>query len=214
MKYCYTLLFLIFLAPISSFAQRDYKSGYVVMLNGDTIKGQVLYKKGEKNPKEAHLVKTGSAQPEEYATDQITGFGVYGVVSYQLFYVPISQDTPLDMRFTFGIDTTKIMGNVFLRRLITGNNISLFTYIDDIKQRFYISEKNGIPVELEYHEYARADNQLDPVTDARYKIRLQKLRILYQPDNKALRDQIQEAQYSIAYLAKIAVRLNNKAAGH
>jgi len=178
------------------------------MLNGDTVKGRVLYKKEGKDFKFVYMIKPGAAEPEQFPAGQTAGFGVYGVASYQSFAVRISQDTPLDMRFTFGEDTTTVVDKVFLRRLISGPNITLYSYIDEIKQRFFISEKNGVPLELEYHEYVDAINQLNPVTDTRYKIQLQKLRAIYQSGDKALINQIQEADYDILHLAKIAARLN------
>ncbi len=202
------LLLLIILCPVLVSAQSNYKPGYVVTLNGDTIKGRILYKKKEKDFKFVYMIKPGGTEAEQFPAGQTAGFGVYGVASYQSFTVSISQDTPLDMRFTFGEDTTTVVDKVFLRRLISGPNITLYSYTDEIKQRFFISEKNGAPAELEYHEYVDAINQLNPVTDARYKIQLQKLRAIYQPGDKALINQIQESDYDILHLAKIAARLN------
>lgn len=207
----YRFLLLIFLVgPAFALAQGDYKPGYVVSLNGDTIKGFISYKKKEKNFRSVYMAKTPGGQAELYPADQTAGFGIYGIATFRSFNVWISQDTPLDMNFTIGKDTTKVQAKVFLRLLIVGSNVSLFSYTDPIKQRFYIREKNGVPVELEYHEYVDAVNQLDPITETGYKIQLQKLRAIYAPGNKALINQIQEAGYDILHLAKIAARLNDK----
>ena len=48
-KYCTVVLFLL---PLLSIAQANYKSGYVVTLKGDTLRGYINYKEWGRNPKD------------------------------------------------------------------------------------------------------------------------------------------------------------------
>jgi len=50
MKFFSPPLFLAVIAPAVLFAQSNFKSGYIVMPKGDTVKGYIDYREWDNNP--------------------------------------------------------------------------------------------------------------------------------------------------------------------
>src|ERR1700712_305685 len=90
MKYLFFLLLLS--GSIFASAQSKYKPGYVVTLNGDTVKGYIDYLEWGNNPKTISFKKNETAQKELYTIDNTTAFGVKGNEKYRRETVWLSQD--------------------------------------------------------------------------------------------------------------------------
>ncbi len=213
MKIFYRLSFLLLALPVISSAQGNYKPGFVVTSGGDTVKGTVLYRKWSENPSkfsfknnkgESRVLNTGNA-----ATVCINGHAVY-----KCFTVWVSQDRYADLNFiagtdmAIGIDSTKKLDTVFLKMISAGKNVSLYSYTDFTKQRFFIADKNTAPVELVLHKYFEQEPKLILIEDKKYKIQLQVLRAVYAPGNTSLTDEIQLAEYNESDLVSIVRKLN------
>jgi hypothetical protein len=183
MKFLYYLLVLILLAPIFSNAQGTYKHGYVVGLTGDTLKGYIEYKKWEKNPDSINFKKELHDSPvQTFTVFTAREFAVKGGDTYRRYIVNISQDHVDKEKLKTGIDTNFIAQNVFLQILTTGNNVTLFSYTDSIKTRYYVSESMyEEPRELAYRVYYQGKTVGGIQTDTTYRNQFRYLALKYKP---------------------------------
>jgi hypothetical protein len=69
---------LILLAPLSLFAQKDFRPGYVVSLQGDTTKGFVQYKVSKNATIECHFKESENGSARDYVPTEIHGYGFIG----------------------------------------------------------------------------------------------------------------------------------------
>lgn len=209
MKHFYTLLLLALLSPVIALSQSNYKAGYVVTLQGDTIKGYIDYREWSKNPSAVTFKKDiASKQNEQYTILNTSAFALYGFESYKRFVLWVSGDKTNVTDLTIGADTTRALDTVFLRVLNTGKNVTLYAYSDELKERFFISENGNQPVELIHRLYFDPAQNSNIITQNSYRLQLQQLAAKYQPDDKKLPGSIQNANYSIKYLLPLVIEIN------
>jgi hypothetical protein len=212
MNYFKKLLFALFLLPLFSLAQSNFKPGYVVTIKGDTLKGFIDYREWDKNPTDITFKNNLNSQTEIFTTTNAMEFGLNGLEYFKQFNVRISQDQVELSNVKQGIDTSYLTGNVFLRTLTSGKNISLFCYTDKIKTRYYIQEgRDGSPVELVYRVYYSIENSTVLQTENRFRTQLEFLEQKYKVSSNELDNQILYSQYLEADLVKIARALNRNA---
>lgn len=155
MKLFFTLLSAAFLLPALSLAQ--YKPGYVITLKGDTLKGYIDEYTWDSNPRSVSFKADTLMALQKFTVADIKQFSIGNTLTYQRFAVNISLGT-VDENHLNAKDTTTKTDVVFLERLQTGKNISLYSYSDDTKTRFYVTENNSdTPRELIYRVYVISD---------------------------------------------------------
>lgn len=147
------LLPVLLLSSTATFAQRNFKDGYIVNMKGDTLRGAIDFQDWENNPA---LIRFRAANGT--VTDQTPAntkaFYVPQGGLYRTFTVNISHDVTSITRPTYTVDTAKTAATVFLKRLVTGKNIDLYAFHDNARKRFIVlDKKEGIPKELTFHFY-------------------------------------------------------------
>lgn len=149
MKYLKTLLILIAF-PSFLFAQSNYKPGYVVTLKGDTLKGFIDYREWDRTPDTIHFKKEVEDETiAEYGPNDIVFFNVDRLESYQRYEGPISTDPTAPDQVGIDRDTSFTTAIVFFKVLERGKNVTLYSYKDKIKERFFMGEQPGyFPKEL------------------------------------------------------------------
>jgi len=194
MKHTRIIIFCLFtLMQFNATAQRNFKPGYVVSLKGDTTKGFVDYKKWDQNPQVVLFKLAAIAQ--QYSPANIKAFGVERFENYETYTGPITTGAVNLRDLSKGIDSSFVTETVFLKSIVKGKNIALYSYKDKIKTRFFISEKNGVPVELKRYVYLDTKRS-DRITENNIFIQqLLDLAIKYQPDNNKLADVIKKVLY-------------------
>ncbi len=113
------ILVTLFVIHFGVFGQNDFRNGFVIMLDSDTIQGQVDYRTGSKNFKSC--IFKGQKGESEYFPDQISGFGYHN----DKFY------------------SSQIIEGAFVEVLVIGK-ISLYKSIDK-----FLINKNDTYFELE-----------------------------------------------------------------
>ena len=214
MKYFYILLLVSFLSPLFSAAQTDFRPGYVTTLKGDTLHGYVKNSEWAKNPKAISFKSTQNGNNiQTYTAGSISAFGVTGHEQYERHIVQVSKD-PVDIeKLSKGIDTTTITDTVFLKVIVKGPKITLYGYVDDVKQHYYVSEGIGAkPQELSYHIYGNADDAASIQYACRYRSQLQYIAQKNNINGTSLNQDIANAQYNDDDLDRIAVKLNGNTA--
>jgi len=211
MKYLYQLLFLSVFFPALSYAQSNFKPGYVVTLNGDTIHGFIDYKEWDQNPSKIYFKRDiSSAQKERYSANEINDFEISGFENYKRAITWVSQDHLELSSLSHHVDSTKIKDTIFLRTIYKGNVVTLYGYKDKIKERFFIAEKDKDPVELSYHKYLdpNPDHTYNILIQDGYKLQLYNLVIKYTPQFVNITDQLQRTDYTAPDLSKIVAKIN------
>lgn len=201
--------FALMLLPMFSFAQSNYKNGYVVTLKGDTLRGQVNYQEWGQNPKIIDFKTSSNAKVQQLGFDKINGFGIDGLELYQKYVVNASLDaTDLAHASINGADTISKTDTVFLRVLQTGKNVTLYEYNDEIKERFYVKDNTmAVPQELVYRVYM-ADRDGVKTVVTKNTFRGQLIAIAANANIGGLTNEIQEANYTKPDLVKIAAKIN------
>jgi hypothetical protein len=208
MRILFLALTFIFLLSIGANAQGNYKPGYVTDLKGDTIKGYIDYHEWNENPRQVSF-KSTTGNVQEYNAHTCGGFAVTGFEYYEKHIVKVSLDT-VDVTRVSRIhvrDTSYRVDTVFLHTLAKGNRLSLYSYTDYIKPRYYILEHhNAQPEELAYHAYISEETS-NTVQVNRYRLQLQYEAQKYSTDNK-LAGMISRADYNDHDLVNIVSKIN------
>jgi hypothetical protein len=209
MKHLYTLLFSIFLIPFYGSAQSNYKAGYVVTSIGDTVRGFINYKEWEYAPSRIEFkADINAAAKTEYTIENAAAFAVAGLESFRRFTLPVSQDQVEYSNLSQGIDTSTVTKTAFFKIIASGKYITLYSYSDKIKHRFFIAENMQQLAELRYHVYIDPDGLNHVTTDAGYKKQLLKLAAEYQSSAPGLYTEIQGADYKYGDIVKVINRIN------
>ena len=210
MKFVYTTLFIGLLFPVFSIAQTNYKAGYVVTLTGDTLRGFIDYRESAENPKGFHF-KNGQHpdKVENLSVKTVGAFGITGFVYFQRFILPISIDQVEVSKLAVQLDTSSRTDTVFFKLLTKGKNLSLFSYTDEIKQRFYLLEKEEkLPQELTYHAYYSPEESSSVHYVNTYRGQLEYIAQKYAVKTSKLDQQILETHYVEPQITKIVQIIN------
>lgn len=143
------LVLLLLVLPAIGISQTNFQKGYVVTNAKDTLKGYIDYREHSYNPTSVTFSADGRSATKTYTLKDCAEFYVDDVTSYRRFLVNISiasnefSDLSEKANKRFRTDT------VFLQVLQAGPNVTLYSYTDRIKERFYIQDKtDAVPVEL------------------------------------------------------------------
>lgn len=141
MKNINKLLFLIFLLPFFSVAQTNYQPGAVVNLKGDTIHGFINYREWGNNPKSILFKPESGAAPNKFTANDVQSFSVSVgyLAEYESYKGPISMDNVDIDKLMIGRDSSYKLDTVFLKVLQKGKNLTVFSYTDTYKVRYFIN---------------------------------------------------------------------------
>ncbi len=158
MRYFYKALLIILLLPVFSFAQSNFKPGYVVTLKGDTIRGLIDYREWSSTPTSINFKTSATDNVRKYSDQEIRYFNISGLESYVQYTGAISMDFTDVNRLPTARDTSQREATVLFKIMQKGDNVVLYSYTDDVKTRFYISEAPDYkPIPLVYRIYQNND---------------------------------------------------------
>jgi hypothetical protein len=208
MKTLFSIAAALTLLPALTFAQSNYKPGYIVTLKGDTLHGEINQKEWFGNPKSIEFKSTAGVK--NYTVNDISYFELLNSSIYQRYSGEISMDETNTSKLQTGVDSTKKQDVVFLRVEQNGPNVTLYSYIDAKKTRFFIGDnKTGQVKELVYRIYYLPDHGVQTRSENIYIPQLYDLAIKYNPTSEKLKSEIENATYSLPDLKSISQKLNN-----
>ena len=210
MKYVY--LFVFFLSVcLSSFAQSNYKPGYVVDLKNDTLKGFIDYKEWENNPKAFTFKSNLNQSPQTFTNKTANAFGITGIEHYHKFAFSKSNSTTNINTLHVGVDTSRSSETTFLKVIEQGKKVSLYSFTDSVKTRFYIStDKNVNPRELDYYVFYVVYNSNSYQTAYTYRDQLNEIVSYNDITNPQLSTKIKYAYYKESDLKAIVELINGE----
>jgi len=145
-----SFLVLVILIDTACFAQSNYKKGFLITTGGDTLTGFINYRESYINPREVTFKSVlDETKAVTYTLNKLLFVEVTGYATYQKFPVTVSMNEVQFNKLTESTSQPVIKDTVFLKLLVKGKNVSLYSYRDQLKQRFYILEQGeASPVEL------------------------------------------------------------------
>jgi hypothetical protein len=195
-----------FFIPVILSAQKNFQPAYVVSLKGDTSSGFIDYKEWDFSPTRILFKPSNNANAREYTVSDLSFFDIIGKEAYRRFVVNISLH-PAKLADIGRRDTSSKTDTVFLKVVHPGKVVSLFSYQDRIKERFYIlKEGQQQPTELMIREYLK-DGSLSLIIEDSYKDQLMNLMDANAYTDQLLR-RISEATYEEGALKKIIFAIN------
>jgi len=202
-------LAVLLLLPFFSFAQSNFKSGYVVSLKGDTIHG-LIDLKDALYPQEITFKKLAGDASQSFKPNDIKYAEVDNAATFMTYKGPISTDRTDISKLAVGRQTDSKNVTVFLRLEQGGPNASLYSYADNIKTRYFIDNKqDGQPVELSYRVYFPSGESIQTKAEEGYKAQLLELANKYSTANNGLLDKVERAKYDVDDLRAITLGINN-----
>jgi hypothetical protein len=217
MKFYYKLFSIVFLFPLFSLAQSHYKPGYIVNLKGDTAHGYIDYKGWDLNPDFIRFKPLTGNTVEKLTVNDIDFFSIDKITSYKRYEGFISMDNTSEDHMIEFRDTSFKVATVFLQVLQKGKNLSLYSYSDAIKSRYYIGEQPGFePAELVYRLYydmtiVTATHGGRTVNEDTYMKQLFTLAIKYDALSPWLQRALEEAGYREYNLVQVVKKINQAA---
>jgi hypothetical protein len=210
MKPFYTFLSIIFLLPLFSSAQVNFKNGLVVTLKGDTVHGFINYREWNSNPDIITFKNGANSTPQKFTVNEISYFSVEDLEAYQKYTGPISMDATNTQHLFTVRDTSSKIASVFLKVLQKGKNIALYSYTDALKARFFVSEAPDFKIsELVYRIYEGQDTkQGSTVNENTYQNQLYALAIKYNALDDDLTSTFQKTDYTKDDLLVIVSKIN------
>jgi hypothetical protein len=214
--HCLPFVLLLFL-NIPSEGQGNFKKGFVITVEGDTLKGYIDDRAWEENPEKINFRKIPEdAEEKSFDIHNAIFFQIDGGSSFQRWMVSVSMDEVEYSKLHIGVDTSKVKKTVFLKMLVDGGYVNLYSYTDAIKTRYYLLDKTaGQPVELSYrtYYYISKDFTTNPqkiVTVRNYIGQLKYVASKFKASSKELNRKIENASYLSEELSEITVLINGK----
>jgi len=143
-------------------AQSDYRPGYIITLQGDTINGLIEFRGDKENAKDCVFKKSANLGKVTYKPNQIKFYrfvdGKYYLSSVSLNY--------------------KFNNPVFLEYIFKGP-ISIFYYPDDIKDHYFTTKDTSI-IELDHHNRLTGNAEEDNLILSKHEKFKAQLKFLFQ----------------------------------
>ncbi|MBB2149480.1 porin family protein [Pedobacter gandavensis] len=205
------LLFLLMASPAFAIAQSNFQKGYVVTNAKDTLKGYIDYREGQKSPSSFVYKAEPNSIPKIYTLNDCVACHIDDRASYQRFLVNISLGSDQISNLTTQVDTTSKREAVFLQVLEAGPNVTLYSYADRIKNRFYILDKEAmVPDELVMQLYYKEGESGRLITNIKYARQLSFLMKKYEKSNLVNERRLANLKYKEDELVQVVALINGQ----
>lgn len=121
------ILITLLLSGLNLFSQSNFKEGYIVNLQGDTLKGYVDYNTASQNTKRCTFKLSIEGKSTIYTPTEISSYSIVGVRHFDSRYLEVADNN-----------------KVFIEKIISGN-ISLFKYHNS----FFVQKNDTVLIPLE-----------------------------------------------------------------
>ncbi|MDN3547027.1 hypothetical protein [Mucilaginibacter aquaedulcis] len=195
--------------PFFSFAQSNFKPGYVVSLKGDTTHG-LIDLKDALYPGEITFKKEQNAGTRILTVTEIKAFQINNISSYLRYSGKISTDKIDVSKISVGRDTSFINKSIFLKLEQAGPHVNLYLYVDNIKTRFFVKDNHtGNISELIFRIYFTEEQGNNTRNEDGYKAQLMELANKYNASTGDFLSMIDQAHYNAEDINAIIHKINN-----
>lgn len=205
------LIGLLWVIPVLSFAQTNFRKGYVITNSKDTLKGYIDYKERSKSPVNVDFRTSLNSSTQTYNLENCAGYGIDDTEHQRRFTVNISMSKVDVANLSYGPDSSFKRKTVFLKVLQDGKNLALFSYEDDVKERYYMmSRDHQEPVELIRNTYLSTVKTNAIVNDNKYVRQLLAQMMESNPGRPVSEKSISNLDYTERTLLKFVSVINNQ----
>lgn len=164
MKKLQLLLFYALVSmPTLLLAQVNFKKGYVMIGPSKKINGFIDFREWPTNPTVVDF-KDENGELSRITPSDCSFFKIDDLELYKSASVKISMSRVKTAELSYGINSSSITDQVFLKAIYEGDKVSLYSYSDKIKTRFYIQEASDrVPYELVREIYLKQTEKGDVV---------------------------------------------------
>lgn len=194
--------------PFLSIAQSNFKPGYLITNQLDTLKGLISYKERTFSPR-SFSFKTANDTAQTYTVENAAAFGIEGSESFNRYLVKISMSSVDVENLSEGLDTTSKTEMVFLGKLYEGKNASLYAFQDVIKKRYFIQRGTGTPEELKRSVYSKP-GQSSTTTSNLFRNQLQAMDVDLHPGESVSQRKWARINYQEDELINAVASLNDQ----
>lgn len=213
MKLYHKLLLIINIVPLFSIAQSNFRPGYVLSLKGDTLKGYIDLQEWANNPSSFNFKPTADKSAiKNFTVSDIKYMEISHVIAYRKFVCSISLDETNTQKIPSTRDTSSKIDTVFLKVEQPGQYITLYSYEDDEKKRYYVFNNRANTItELTYRIYYVPNNVNNVSTVSQYAYKQQLLTLAQQLPtyNDKIKSLLEDAAYEGSDLKPIFNKINN-----
>ncbi|GAA4335714.1 hypothetical protein GCM10023149_43860 [Mucilaginibacter gynuensis] len=203
--YCAVLLLL----PLFALSQANYHDGYVVKANGDTVKGYINAREWAHSPEVIEFKNSKSDKDAlRFSAADISLFHITPYDTYVSYTGRISNNRNGFPNMDKRLDTTKTQATIFMKRVASGPNVTLYAQSDNVKTRYFYQEKSDVVTELAYYYYYNNSSVTTVVTKL-YVGQLLLLHKKYNNDNNKNRSTIENSNFVESDLVKSINIINN-----
>ncbi|WP_316816124.1 hypothetical protein [Pedobacter nyackensis] len=205
------LITLLLASPVVALSQSNFQKGYVVTNSKDTLKGYINLKERRTNPTSVIFSKSKGGESQVFTVKDCAGYGVYDAESFRRYVVNISLNEIDIAKLSIGKNDSSKRDTVLLKVLQTGENLDLFVYTDQLKQRFYIMDKDQVePVELARNRYFREPGVSAFVDDKLYARQLLLVMNKLGIGTAADQQRVLQTRYDQSSFEKVAALINKQ----
>lgn len=206
------LILLLMAVPAIGISQSNFQKGYVVTQTKDTLNGYIDHKEEFKNPNSFIFKTTLNSVARTFTLKDCLAVSIDDRASYQRFLVDISLGSVDLSKISAVVDTTSRREAVFLQVLQTGPNLTLYSYVDGIKSRFYILDREEIvPTELVMQRYYKSEDEPGKLmTNLKYARQLSYLMKKYNKSSPVNESRLATLNYTKEEMIKVVVLINGQ----
>jgi hypothetical protein len=181
------------LLSVHVYAVKNYKSGYIITLEGDTVKGYLLYQNSFKSSEICVFKNTFDTDETNYTPNEISGYRFTDGKFYISKQIPADSNQEKDAN----LKRTTVFMEYFIKGIA-----SIYYMVDDKGEHFYIEKSPLRMIELSEPIRTYDFHYMQP----KYKGKLKYL----MADCPAMDNQINFTQLSYPSLVKLAKDYQNK----
>ncbi len=173
------------------------------------VRGYIDYREWEESPKSINFkISLNDKKGLNFSPAAVRSFSISGLETYISYAGKISMDKTRFPDLPNGLDTSAKQETIFLQQLSTGKYLTLYYNGDAIKKRYFIAEKDSMPVELVHHQYYNDDREI--VNSFVYRGQLLLYINKYRHDNSKLISEANNLNYEQVYLVQFVNHLNDE----
>ncbi|PAW92605.1 hypothetical protein CKK33_03475 [Mucilaginibacter sp. MD40] len=207
MKFFSSLFVFSFLFITSVFSQSNFKPGYFLTTQNDTVKGFINYREWDQNPKQVIFKPALNSPSQNITLNNANGFGVNGFEYYTKAIVKVSTSLESLAELPRDVDTTYRVDTAFLKIVVNGSKLIFYTYNTNIKPVYYVGNRStGEITPLKRYVYLDENGTIKNLDI--FRSQLIGLAMLNQPGNQKLQDIIASVKYDEYQLANIVALIN------
>lgn len=207
------LFSILLCTPVLAFAQANFQKGYYVNNQGDTVKGSVDYKPRILSTSDFRFKKDDDESVQTIAVENCKAYGIIGKELFERFKVNISQGPIKTEQLKVGADSSVVSATVFLKVMQNGPKVSLYTYSDEIKKRFYLKRVDvETPYELLITRHLDPKYRTNIISRDRYRGQLAFELNSHNVATNYFREDLSDLEYTDADINKIVSIINGNVA--